>query len=549
MFYARKSATMAAIAMLGMVTVASAVDLQPKMGEPLNGLSIPELALFVAGKAQFVRIPTIEEGRGPILNQNSCGSCHNNPVGGTGSIMVTRFGLFDEKNGGFDPLEQFGGSLLQSQSISEGCSEQISEFANVTAQRVTTSALGLGLLEAIPDAAILANANPGGPGVSGRAHMVTAAEDPPNSPLRVGRFGWKAQVATVLTFSGDAAVNEMGITNRLFPNENDPNGINPPTLAECDTVADPEDHADGEGFHFIDRLTHFQRYVAQPPQTPKSGMAGEVLFNTVGCAACHVPSFTTADNPSLEPALRNKVIRPYSDFLLHDMGLLGDGIRQGDAAEREMRTPPLWGLSRRDPLLHDGRVAGNTFAARIAAVVAQHNLFGSEAGPSVVAYNALTAPQKEQVVAFLASLGRAEFDSNDDLAIDLTDWLSFKACYDAGGLVTPDDDCAVHDVDQDGDVDNDDLNMFLTVYTGLNRDCNNNTIGDIHDILTGFSTDCNENGFPDECDPESSNVALFVAVLIGENTDRVAQCMLDMNQDGIVDGLDIQPFTLALIEP
>jgi len=526
-----------------------AVDLQPKMGEPLAGLSVPEIALFMAGKAQFVRIPTIEEGRGPLLNQNSCGSCHNNPVGGTGSIMVTRFGLFDEKGGGFDPLEDYGGSLLQSQSISEGCAETIPDVANVIAQRVTTSSLGLGLIEAIPDSAILANANPGGAGISGKAHMVAAAEDPPNSPLRVGRFGWKAQVATVLTFSGDAAVNEMGITNRLFPDENDPNGIFPPTLAACDTVADPEDHADGEGFHFIDRLTHFQRYLAAPPQTPKSGMTGETLFNSVGCNSCHVTSFTTADTVGLEPAIRNKVIKPYSDFLLHDMGLLGDGIWQGDAEGREMRTPPLWGLSRRDPLLHDGRVAGNTFAARITGAIAQHNVFGSEAAPSAVAYNALNATQKSQVIAFLASLGRAEFDFNDDLVIDVNDFTMFKECYQGSGPYDPDHVCAIADVDQDGDVDDDDFNLFVTVYVDANGDCNSNVVADLRDILAGTSTDCNSNGVPDECDAESYNVGLFVAILLEQNNDRIIRCMLDKNQDGEVDGRDVQPFILGILGP
>lgn len=536
-------------ALLVSATVASAVELQPKMGDPLKGLSVAELALFMAGRTHFDRIPTVAEGRGPILNQNSCGGCHSVPLGGSGTITVTRFGFYDEKNGGFDPLEQFGGSLLQAESIAQGCQETVSEFANVVAQRVTTSTLGIGLIEAIPDSAIIANANPGGVGVSGRVHMVTAAEDPPNSPLRAGRFGWKAQVATVLTFSGDAARNEMGITNPLFPTENDPNGINPPALADCDTVPDPEDHPDAEGFLFIERLTHFQRYLASPPQTPRSGMTGETLFGTVGCTACHIPSFTTADNPNLEPALRNKVIRPYSDFLLHDMGALGDGIAQGDADVREIRTPPLWGLRMRTALLHDGRVAAGTLESRVIAAVQAHGSFGSEAAPSAALFAALPAAQKGQVVAFLDSLGRAEFDSNGDLAIDPFDLRAFRDCYQTGGTVTPDMPCAIHDVDQDGDVDDDDFSYFLTVYSGSMGDCNANSIADPRDILLGTSTDCNFNGLPDECEPDSSNVQLFVGVLLGEVNDRVARCMLDKNRDGEVDGRDIKPFADALILP
>lgn len=536
-------------ALLVCTTVVSAVELQPKMGDPVSGLSVAELALFVAGQAQFTRIPTIAEGRGPILNQNSCSGCHSVPIGGSGTITVTRFGFFDEKNGGFNPLAEYGGSLLQAETVTQGCQETISEFANVIAQRVTTSTLGIGLIEAIPDSAIIANANPGGIRISGRVHMVAAAEDPPNSPLRAGRFGWKAQVATVLTFSGDAAVNEMGITNRLFPDENDPNGILPPTLAQCDTVPDPEDHADAEGHHFIDRLTHFQRYLAGPPQTPRSGMTGETLFGTVGCTGCHIASFTTADNPNLEPALRNKVIKPYSDFLLHDMGLLGDGIAQGDADVREIRTPPLWGLRARAAILHDGRVSGGSFASRINAAVAEHGVFGSEAAPSAALYSALPFEQKAQIIAFLDSLGRGEFDANGDLAIDVTDFESFKSCYDAGGLVTPDMPCAVHDVDQDGDVDDDDFNMFLTVYTGPHRDCNGNSVNDARDLLLETSADCNVNGLPDECEAVSTDIPLFVAVLLGENTDPALLCMYDKNQDTSVDGRDIKPFTDAILTP
>ncbi len=536
-------------ALLASASGAFAVDLQPKMGDPLSGLSVAELALFVAGQTQFTRIPTIAEGRGPILNQNSCSGCHSVPIGGSGTITVTRFGFFDDKGGGFDPLAQYGGSLLQAEAISQGCEESISVFANVIAQRITTSTLGLGLIEAIPDSAIIANANPGGVGISGRVHMVPAAEDPPNSPLRAGRFGWKAQVATVLTFSGDAAVNEMGITNRLFPDENDPNGINPPSLAECDSVPDPEDHADAEGYHFIDRLTHFQRYLAAPPQTPKTGMTGETLFGAVGCTGCHITSFTTADNPNLEPALRNKLIKPYSDFLLHDMGLLGDGIAQGDADVREIRTPALWGLRARASILHDGRVSGGSFTSRINAAVVEHGAFGSEAAPSAALYNALPSNQKAQIIAFLDSLGRAEFDANGDLAIDVADFADFKACYQARGLITPDMPCAIHDVDQDGDVDNDDFAMFLTVYTGPHRDCNGNEVNDARDLLLNTSADCNQNGLPDECEAVSSDIALFVAVLLGENNDPILACMFDKNQDASVDGRDIKPFTDAILVP
>ena len=237
----------------------------------------------------------------------------------------------------------FGGSLFQQQAIDEDCAEVVPPQANVTTLRVTNGMLGYGLVEAILDADILAlESSP--PGVSGRAHMVEAFEAP--GVPRVGRFGWKAQVPTLLTFSADAALNEIGLTNRFLMTENDPNGINPPTLAECDTVADPEDGPDGNGDHFIDRVALFQRLLAQPPQTPKNGMTGETIFNTIGCADCHHPSYVTSNDMAVPEVLRGQAIRPYSDFLLHDMGLAADFIPDGAATDREIKTPPLWGRAR-----------------------------------------------------------------------------------------------------------------------------------------------------------------------------------------------------------
>ena len=143
----------------------------------------------------------------------------------------------------------------------------------------------------------------------------------------------------MLSFSGDASLNEMGLTNALVGTENAPNG-NQALLQQYDLVPDPEDQPDGEGFTRIERMDDFQRFLAPPPQTPKSGMTGETLFNTIGCATCHVASYTTGSTP--ETALSGKVIHPYSDFLLHDMGSLGDGIVQGMGTEKLMRTSSLW---------------------------------------------------------------------------------------------------------------------------------------------------------------------------------------------------------------
>jgi CxxC motif-containing protein (DUF1111 family) len=477
---------------------------QPKMGEPLLGLTPEQLTRFFIGRAAYDHNLEVGEGLGPVFNENSCSSCHNNPLGGPGSQMVTRFGLNDDKNG-FDPLANLGGSLLQAQAIGPECAEEVPAEANVMTNRVTNGMMGYGLVEAIPDADLLANESSPPGGVSGIAHLVEAFEDPPNSPLRVGRFGWKAQVATILTFSGDASLNEMGLTNRFVGQENDPNGVNPPSLGApdfCDTVADPEDSValgDGVTREFIDVVTDFQRFLAAPPQTPRSGMSGEAIFNAIGCANCHVPAYTTSNDAGLEDAIRGKAIRPYSDFLLHDMGLLGDNIVQGQGTEREMKTPPLWGLLRRDPLLHDGRVAGGTLADRIMGpmgVVFWHDQFLSEARPSAQAFNALSAGDKALVIAFLGSLGRAEFDANGDNDRDVIDFLYFMDCL--GAAFTPDDPCAVHDIDQDGDVDGIDFNYFLQVYEGPRHDCNCNGLLDLQDIYNG-AADTDADGVPDKC--------------------------------------------------
>ena len=209
-------------------------------GDPLLGLTASELSSFGAGLDEFENVENSEGGLGPIFNNNSCVACHN--AGGTGGgspILVTRFGR--DTAGKFDSLEALGGSLLQDHAIDPAVQEVIPAEANVTADRQSTPLFGLGLIEAIPDSTILQNAKrPSIDGIRGRAAMIT---DIATGRERVGRFGWKNQQATLLSFAGDAYLNEMGITNRLFPHENAPNG-NFALLATYDTVADPEDTTD-----------------------------------------------------------------------------------------------------------------------------------------------------------------------------------------------------------------------------------------------------------------------------------------------------------------
>jgi len=481
------------------------ITLQPRNGDPVHGLLPDQLLRFEAGKTLFNTGLSAAQGLGPIFNQDSCASCHSNPIGGSGSIVVTRFGFDDPKAGGFDPLADLGGSLLQHSTISTPCAETIPAQANVTANRVTPTILGFGLVESIDDADIQAGETLPPPGVSGRAHIVEALEAP--GVPRVGRFGWKAQVPTLLTFSGDASLNEMGLTNRLVPTENAPNG-DLVLLASCDSVPDPEDGPDGEGFDFIDRVTDFQRFLAPPPQTPRNGMTGEAIFNSVSCASCHTPGFVTRDDMALEDALRAKVIRPYSDFLLHDMGQNADFIKQGDGGQREIRTPPLWGFRTRDPIWHDGRVAGGTHESRTRDAIALHDSLGSEGSTSTAAFNALSLSDQDALIAFLDSLGRVEFDHDGDNDVDLDDHVGFQGCFTGPGVFfTPDDPCSISDTDRDGDVDSDDEMLFNTTVSA--------SAGDVVGLMVNPSGGMIQLDWTASCGANDDDYAIYAGTLGG----------------------------------
>jgi hypothetical protein len=202
-------------------------------------------------------------------------------------------------------------------------------------------------------------------------------------------------------------------------------------------------------------------------------MTGEAIFMTIGCGDCHVPSFTTSpddeDDDEDGELFASKLLKPYSDFLVHDMGFAADFIGDGSVGIQELRTPPLWGMRIRDPLWHDGRVAGGDLAFRITfpgGIIDQHNSEGSEAQPSAQAFLALSAADKDHVIAFLDSLGRREFDTDGDGDVDEADRASVEWCATTAQVVTPDHGCAVADVGQDGLVDADDL-ALLDVALGV----------------------------------------------------------------------------------
>jgi CxxC motif-containing protein (DUF1111 family) len=371
---------------------ASTTSAAPLFGAPLPGLTSGQVADFAEGLEEFQNEDTAASGLGPVFNNVSCVACHSSPAPGGGSaILETRFGRMT--NGVFDPLSALGGSLLQQFAIDPTAQEIIPLEANVVARRITTPLFGAGLIEAIPDVAIVFNALSKKPdGITGRVSLVT---DVASGKLRIGRFGWKAQQATLLAFAGDAYLNEMGITSRLFSHENAPNG-NYALLAQYDTVTDPEDSVDPvTGKADIDKFADFMRLLAPPPRVTltQSAKTGANVFATIGCAACHTPAMSTGFN--VIRALDRKTVALYSDLLLHDMGSLADGIAQGTALPSEMKTAPLWGLRARGPFLHDGR------AATVDVAILLHD---GEAAPARSRYSVLPSRLKQQLLEFLNSI-------------------------------------------------------------------------------------------------------------------------------------------------
>ncbi len=362
-------------------------------GDPLPGLSSEQMALFLEGKEEFREIEDIASGLGPLFNARGCAECHAVPVaGGSGITNEVRAGHL-ASDGSFRDVE--GGSLIQIFSIDpDRCQEMIPADANVVAFRQVQPLFGIGLIEAIPDETIVAGADPDdrdGDGISGRAAMVF---DPATNRLRVGRFGWKAQQASLLGFAADAYLNEMGITNDLARQENAPNG-DPARLAECDRVADPEDTPDPmTGRRAIDKFVNFMQLLGPPPRGPitEAARRGEQIFTSIGCARCHTPSFQTGNHPIA--ALSRKVVPLYSDLLLHDVGT-GDGIPQADAQANELRTPPLWGLRMSRPFLHDGS------APTIEEAIRRH---AGEARQVTERFLRLTPAERNDLLAFLESL-------------------------------------------------------------------------------------------------------------------------------------------------
>ncbi|HEX6766413.1 MAG TPA: di-heme oxidoredictase family protein [Polyangiaceae bacterium] len=413
---------------------------QFQLGDKLDGILAAD---FIEAKATFSAVEELDEGLGPIFNEAGCATCHSNgAVGGAGDQIERRFGRF--VNGLFDPLANRGGSLRQLFTVGsfrglagQSCNVPLEvEPAEATVHnvgRLTTPLFGLGLVDAVPDSFFdsLAAAQPASVrGIVNRVRIVLPNPDDPSQRVggtRVGRFGWKAGVPNLVQFAADAYVNEMGITTQScingqvindFATESAPNGVAQP--AGCDDLAplqpaaflaagirqgtdDAVGPCTGGRTEIQDDVAEFAEFMTFLRPPPRGNISQEVtrgdpVYNAIGCNTCHTRTQFTTPTPAPNGVPQNTKFQPFSDFLLHDMGTLGDQIgNAGDsvAVTRRMRTAPLWGIRFRHFLLHDGRTSD------IATAMRAHDGQGAAARN---AFNALNATDRSNLLAFVNSL-------------------------------------------------------------------------------------------------------------------------------------------------
>jgi CxxC motif-containing protein (DUF1111 family) len=367
--------------------------------ETLNEDNVVALRSFNDNRFIFEEVENIQDGLGPTYNAQSCRECHQNVVtGGASQVAELRSGR--TQDGQF--FESLGGTLIHSRATYPNLVEQITPEDNTVTFRISTNTLGNGFVESIANSTLLAIRNKQPEAMRGTAVMVPVLEA--GSKARIGRFGWKGQHASLVSFSADAYLNEMGITTPLFPEENTSNGRYVGYGSGYDPVPDPED----DGVDVV-AFADFMRATKAPPRGTITAdvSAGEALFSKTGCAICHTPSITTArpgtkingGELTVPKALGNKIIHPYSDFLLHDIGT-GDGIPvlplpEYASTANQMRTAPLWALRTRNRLMHDGLSLTKQDA------IQRH---AGQAADVTRNYNALSDAEKSQLLAFLDSL-------------------------------------------------------------------------------------------------------------------------------------------------
>jgi CxxC motif-containing protein (DUF1111 family) len=426
-------------------------------GAPLNGLTADETAFFQDGQTRFADVEVVtggsNNGLGPRFNSNQCLSCHAQPAaGGTspaqnpliaiatlsgakntvpwfitpnGPVREARF----KKSNGVSDGSVHDLFVITGRTDASGCNIAQPDFlpagTPLTGQggnpniifRIPTPVFGAGLIESIPDSAILANMQSNATqksamGISGHPNAILSGNlNLSANDGTITRFGWKAQNKSLLMFAGEAYNVEMGISNQLFPQERgetstclfvpSPNDTLNFTTPATTATSNPAVISDIEAF------ANFMRMLAPPtPAAPTpSSTNGRSTFAKIGCVHCHTPSLTTglkiASGSSTSPsaALSNQTANLFSDLIVHHMGKgLADGITQGAAGPDEFRTAPLWGLGQRVFFLHDGRTTNLLEAIR------DHQSPGSEANKVIENFNRLTTREQQEVIDFLRSL-------------------------------------------------------------------------------------------------------------------------------------------------
>lgn len=395
-------------------------------------------ATHQADHKAFDDFETVADGLGPLYNAQSCRECHQNPTsGGSSQAPELRAGHLGP-NGQFENPEVSiahgkevikGRTLINNRAIcpsgafpSTEIQERVPDIDKIRTLRMSVNLLGDGFVEAVPDATFIqlsrdqCGSSKGK--ICGQVLYVPIIEAP--GETGVGRFGWKDQHASLLSFSGDAYLNEMGITSPLFPDE---------VTSLCNTATEPNDKPGPDGLTDVDRFARFVRATKAPARdeelahTPQAKKGGD-LFAQIGCATCHVPTLTTAPSGTpinggkftVPPALGNKAFHPYSDFLLHDVGT-GDGLtvpmiehygkrmysiswKNFSAARyqqgaNKIRTAPLWGVRMQPLLMHDGK------SLTLRDAILRHR---REAARAAKKFRGLGPAGQEALLEFLKSL-------------------------------------------------------------------------------------------------------------------------------------------------
>jgi CxxC motif-containing protein (DUF1111 family) len=395
-------------------------------------------ATHQADQTKFEEVEQLSDGLGPLYNAQSCRECHQNPVSGAASqVTELRVGHLGP-DGRFRTPEipiNHGSEVIKDRSLvndraicpnaafpDKEIQERVPETENIRTFRISVNLLGDGFVEAVADQTLVdlsrQQCKSSHGKICGQVLKVPIVEAP--GQMGVGRFGWKDQHASLLSFAADAYLNEMGITNRLQPDE---------VTNLCNSASEPNDTPGTDGLSDIDHFARFVRATKAPARDAQlassaTAQTGLTLFAKIGCETCHVATLTTAPAGTkingqmftIPPALGSVAFHPWSDFLLHDVGT-GDGILQTtpehyghrvfqqmsgylekqnpESSRNKIRTAPLWGVRLRPRLMHDGA------SLTLLDAITRHS---GEASHVIRQFEKLKRPDQEAIIEFLKSL-------------------------------------------------------------------------------------------------------------------------------------------------